>query len=469
MTPKEVIAFAKAKEVKIVDLKFSDIHGTWQHFSVPVSELGDDLFDDGLGFDGSSIRGWRSIEASDMLVMPDPTTAWIDPFVEVPTLSMVCDIEDPITRQPYDRSPRGIAKKVESYLKSTGIADSAYIGAEAEFFIFDDVRYSSSMNESYFAVDSIEGDWNTGKDEFPNQGYKIRPKEGYLPCPPTDKHMDIRNEMVLTMQELGLNVECQHHEVATGGQAEIDLRYDTLLKMADMMCTYKYVVKNVAYLNGKTATFMPKPLFGDNGSGMHTHQSIWKDGKPLMAGDLYANLSQEGLWYIGGLLKHASALCAICNPTNNSYKRLVPGFEAPVTLAYSARNRSAICRIPTYSSNPKAIRVEFRCPDPTANPYLAFSALLMAGLDGIENRIDPGEPMDKNLYDLPPEEAKGLKFVPDSLRGSLDALKNDHQFLIKGDVFTEDFIQNFIDIKMEEYDAVRLRPHPYEYSMYYDA
>lgn len=468
MTPKEVIALAKAKDVKIVDLKFCDIHGSWQHFAVPVNELAEDLFEQGLGFDGSSIRGWQGIEASDMLVVPDASTAFIDPFVDVPTLSMICDVEDPITKEPYSRSPRGVAKKAEEYLKSTGIADTAFFGPEAEFFIFEDVRYNTAANEMFFAVDSAEGIWNTGKEEFPNQSYKIRHKEGYLPVPPLDKHMDLRNEMVLTMQELGLTVEAQHHEVATGGQAEIDLRFDTLLKMSDQMCIYKYVVKNVAYRAGKTATFMPKPIFGDNGSGMHTHQSLWKGGKPLMAGDGYANLSQEGLWYIGGLLKHASALCAFCNPTNNSYKRLVPGYEAPVTLAYSARNRSAICRIPMYSSSPKAIRVEFRCPDPSANPYLAFSALMMAGLDGIENRIDPGEPIDKNLYDLPPEEAEQLSYVPDSLRGSLEALGDDHSFLLKGDVFTEDFIDNYISLKMAEYDEVRLRPHPQEYVMYYD-
>ncbi|QYY35132.1 type I glutamate--ammonia ligase [Ruficoccus sp. ZRK36] len=468
MTPKEVLALAKAKDVKIIDLKFCDIHGSWQHFSVPVTELNEELFEDGLGFDGSSIRGWQGIEASDMLVMPDADTAFIDPFIEVPTLSLICDIEDPITREPYSRSPRGIAKKAEEYLKASGLADAAYFGPEAEFFIFEDVRYSSASNESFYAVDSVEGIWNTGREEFPNQAYKIRHKEGYLPVPPADRHMDLRNEMVLTMQELGLNVEAQHHEVATGGQCEIDLRFDTLLKMADQMGIYKYVVKNVAHRAGKTATFMPKPLFGDNGSGMHTHQSLWKKGKPLMAGDGYANLSQMGLWYIGGLLKHAPALCAFCNPTNNSYKRLVPGYEAPVTLAYSARNRSAICRIPMYSTSPKAIRVEFRCPDPSANPYLAFAALLMAGLDGIENKIDPGSPVDKNLYDLPPEEAAKLSYVPDSLRGSLEALKADQEFLLKGEVFTEDFIKNYIKLKSAEYDEIRLRPHPHEYSMYFD-
>jgi len=468
MTPKEVIALTQANDVKMVDFKFCDIHGSWQHFTIPVGELSEDTFEDGLGFDASSIRGWAGIEASDMLVIPDSQTAFIDPFPQITTLSLTCDIEDPITREAYSRSPRGIAKRAQTYLQSTGIADTAYFGPEAEFFIFDDVRYENNSRTGFFSVDSDEGIWNTSREEHPNLGYKIRHKQGYLPVSPSDKLMDLRNEMSLVMTELGLNVECQHHEVATAGQAEIDLRFDTLLKMADDMCTYKYVVKNVAYLNGKTATFMPKPIFGDNGSGMHIHSSLWKGDKPIMAGDRYAGLSQEALWYIGGILKHAGALCALCNPTNNSYKRLVPGYEAPVNLAYSARNRSGICRIPMYSPSPKAKRVEFRCPDPSANPYLAFPAILMAGLDGIENQIDPGEPMDKNLYDLPPEEACCLKTVPESLKGAIDALAEDHSFLTKGDVFTEDFIHNFIKMKQEEYDAVRLRTHPYEYELYYD-
>jgi glutamine synthetase len=468
MTPKDVIALAKEKDVKIVDFKFCDILGTWQHFAVPVSELTEDIFSEGLGFDGSSIRGWRSIESSDMLVMPDPTTAIIDPFAVNRTLSLVGDIEDPLTREPYDRSPRGIARKAEAYLKTTGIADTAFFGPEAEFFIFDDVRYNTSANESFYFLDSVEGIWNRDADEGPNLGYKIRHKEGYLPVAPADKLVDIRNEMILTMIALGIDIEREHHEVATAGQAEIDIRFDTLLRTGDKMCLYKYIVRNVAYKYGKTATFMPKPLFGDNGSGMHTHQSLWKGGKPIFAGDLYAGLSQEAIWYIGGLLKHAPALCAITNPCNNSYKRLVPGYEAPVTLAYSARNRSAICRIPTYSPSPKAKRVEFRCPDPAANPYLAFAAMLLAGLDGIENKIDPGEAMDKNLYDLPPEETANLKFVPDSLRGACEALAADYEFLLKGGVFSKDFIDNFISMKMGEYDAVRLRPHPYEFHMYFD-
>ena len=468
MTVQEVLTLAKSNDIKMVDLKFCDIHGSWQHFTVPVSELSEGLFVDGLGFDGSSIRGWKGIQASDMLVLPDPATAFIDPFVDSPTLSLICDVEDPISREPYDRSPRGIARRAEEYLRESGIGDAAYFGPEAEFFVFDDVRYRTAANESFYHVDSEEGIWGSGSAEYPNQGFKIRHKEGYLPVPPLDKHMDLRNEMVLTMIDIGLNVECQHHEVATGGQAEIDLHFDTLLAMGDAMCKYKYVVKNVAYRNGKSATFMPKPMFDDNGSGMHIHLSLWKGETPLFAGDEYAGLSEEGLYAIGGILAHAPALCAITNPTNNSYKRLVPGFEAPVTLAYSARNRSAICRIPMYSDSPRAKRVEFRSPDPTANPYLAFSSLLMAALDGIDNKIHPGEPMDKNLYDLAPEEAANLKLVPDSLKGSLDALDADHAFLTRGGVFTEDFIQNFIELKSEEYDAIRLRPHPHEFYLYYD-
>lgn len=468
MTPQETLALAKEKNVQSVDLKFSDIHGRWQHFTVPVSELGMDIFTDGLGFDGSSIRGWKGIEASDMLVIPDPATAKIDPFIELPTLTMICDVEDPLTREAYDRSPRGIAKKGIEYLQSTGIADACYIGAEAEFFVFDNVRYETSAHTMFHTVDSREGAWTTGDQEEPNLGYKIPHKQGYLPVPPMDALQDLRNEMVEEMLKAGMQVECHHHEVATGGQCEIDLRFAKLLEMADDLQLYKYIVRNVAARNGKTATFMPKPIFGDNGSGMHTHSSLWKGDTPIMAGDLYAGMSQEGLYYIGGLLKHAPALCALNNPTNNSYKRLVPGYEAPVILAYSARNRSAICRIPTYSPSPKAKRVEFRCPDPAANPYLSFTAIMLAGLDGIQNKIDPGEAMDKNLYDLPPEEAANLKTVPESLRGSLNALAEDHEFLTKGGVFTKDFIDNFIELKMAEYDEVRLRPHPQEFVLYYD-
>jgi glutamine synthetase len=472
MTPKEVIELAKEKDVKIVDFKLCDILGTWQHFAVPVNELKEDVFEEGLGFDGSSVRGWRAINASDMLVMPDANTAFIDPFAANTTLSLSCDVVDPVTREVYERDPRGIAKKGEAFLKSTGIADTAYFGPEAEFFIFDGVSFDSASNATHYKVDSIEGIWNRGREKedngSPNLGYKIRHKEGYFPVAPADKLIDIRNEMILTMESLGIKIEREHHEVATAGQAEIDIVFDTLLRTADKMSLYKYVVKNVANKYGKTATFMPKPLFGDNGSGMHTHQSLWKDGKPLFAGNGYAGLSEMALYYIGGILKHAPALCAICNPTNNSYKRLVPGYEAPVNLAYSARNRSASIRIPTYSSSPKSKRVEYRTPDPAANPYLSCAAQLMAGLDGIMNKIHPGEPLDKNLYDLPPEELAKVPHVPDSLRGAVEALEADHEFLLKGDVFTKDFIENFIAMKKGEYDAVRLRPHPYEFCLYYD-
>ena len=472
MTPREVIELAKERDVRIVDFKLCDILGSWQHFSVPVGELKEEVFEDGLGFDGSSVRGWRAINASDMLVIPDATTAFIDPFAANATLSLSCDVVDPITREVYERDPRGIAKKAEAYLKGTGIADTAYFGPEAEFFIFDSASFDSASNATHYRVDSIEGIWNRGRDKeengTPNLGYKIRHKEGYFPVAPSDKLIDIRNEMILTMESLGIRIEREHHEVATAGQAEIDIVFDTLLRTADKLTLYKYVVKNVAYKYGKTATFMPKPIFGDNGSGMHTHQSLWKDGKPLFAGNGYAGLSEMALYYIGGVLKHAPALCALCNPTNNSYKRLVPGYEAPVNLAYSARNRSASIRIPTYSPSPKAKRIEYRTPDPAANPYLACTAQLMAGLDGIMNKIHPGEPLDKNLYDLPPEELAKVPHVPDSLRGAVEALEADHDFLLKGDVFTKDFVDNFIAMKRSEYDAVRLRPHPYEFCLYYD-
>lgn len=467
-TPEEIIEMAKSRDVKVVDFKFCDIHGSWQHFAVPLSELKEEVFEEGLGFDGSAVRGWRSIDASDMLVKPDPATAFIDPFAAYTTLSLACGVVDPVTMEVYDRDPRGVAIKAEAYLKSTGIADTAYFGPEAEFFVFDDVRYETKANSSFYSVDSNEAIWNQGKDENPNLGYKIRHREGYLPVGPADKQIDLRNEMMLTMIDLGIKIEREHHEVATAGQAEIDIVFDSLLRAGDTMCLYKYVVKNVAYKHGKTATFMPKPLYGDNGSGMHVHSSLWKEGKPLFAGDGYAGLSEMGLYYIGGILRHAPALCAFCNPTNNSYKRLVPGYEAPVNLAYSARNRSAAIRIPTYSSSPKAKRVEFRTPDPSANPYLAFSAILMAGLDGIQNQIEPGDAIDKNLYDLAPEELATVPTAPDSLRGAIDALEADHEFLMKGDVFTSDFIKNFIRMKQREYDAVRTRPHPYEFHMYFD-
>jgi glutamine synthetase len=472
MTPQDVIKLAKEKDVKIVDFKLCDIHGTWQHFAIPTSELTEDVFTEGLGFDGSSVRGWKAINASDMIVIPDAETAFIDPFAANTTLSLTCDAFDPLTREPYERDPRAIAKKAEACLKGTGLADTAYFGPEAEFFIFDSVNYGGGANFASYKLDSIEGIWNTGREReengTPNLGYKIRHKEGYFPAAPADKLIDIRNEMILTMISLGIKIEREHHEVATAGQAEIDIVYDTLLRTSDKMSLYKYIVKNVAYKHGKTATFMPKPLFGDNGSGMHTHMSLWKDGKPLFYGNGYANLSEMALYYIGGVLKHAPALCAICNPTNNSYKRLVPGYEAPVNLAYSARNRSASIRIPTYSPSPKAKRIEYRTPDPAANPYLCNSALLMAGLDGILNKIHPGEPFDKNLYDLPPEELAKVPHVPDSLRGAIEALQADHDFLLRGGVFSKDFIDNFIVMKKGEYDAVRLRPHPHEFHLYFD-
>ena len=469
MTPKDVLAMAKENNTVMVDFKFIDFPGIWQHFSVPVAELEESTFEEGLGFDGSSIRGWRAINASDMLIMPDPSTAVIDPFRQYPTMSMICNIVDPVTKESYSRDPRFIAQKAVQYLKSTGIGDTAFFGPEAEFFIFDDVRYDQTSNSGYYMVDSVEGIWNSGRDEGPNLGYKPRHKEGYFPVPPTDSYDDMRTEMVTIMQNCGIYIEAQHHEVATGGQAEIDMRFSPMVEMADKLMMFKYIIKNVAHSHGKTVTFMPKPLFEDNGSGMHTHMSIWKGGEPLFAGNGYAGISEMALHYIGGILKHADALTALTNPTTNSFKRLVPGYEAPVNLAYSARNRSAAVRIPLYSSSPKAKRVEVRFPDPSCNPYLAFSAMLMAGLDGIENKIDPGEPMDKDLYELPPEEKAHIPQVPATLEGALDALEKDHEFLLKGNVFSEDTLETWITYKREnEVDALRLRPHPYEFFMYYD-
>ena len=469
MTPKAVLDLAKKNEVKIVDIKFMDLLGTWQHFSVPTSELEESLFEDGLGFDGSSIRGWQAINNSDMLVMPDPTTAMMDPFMNDSTLSLLCNIVDPITKELYSKDPRNVAQKAEAYLKSTGIGDTAYFGPEAEFFIFDDVRYQNDSNQCFYAVDSEEGTWNSGRDEEPNLGYKPRHKEGYFPVSPTDSLQDIRSEMLLTMEAVGIEMECHHHEVATGGQGEIDMRFAPLVKCADNLMWYKYIVKNVAKRHGKTATFMPKPLFGDNGTGMHVHQSIWKSGKPLFAGNGYAGFSEMGLHYIGGILKHARAICAFAAPTTNSYKRLVPGFEAPVNLAYSSRNRSAAVRIPMYSPSPKAKRCEVRFPDPSSNGYLAFAVMLMAGLDGIENKIDPGEPMDKDIYAMGREELANIPTLPGSLDEALDALEADQDFMLKGDVFTQDLIDTWIEYKREnETDQLRLRPHPYELYMYYD-
>ena len=469
MTPKEVLAMCREKDVKAVDLRFMDFPGLWQHFTIPVSKLDEDVFEDGLGFDGSSIRGWQAINESDMLLLPQPETAMIDPFTALPTLTMICNIQDPITREDYTRDPRNVARKAVNYLNQTGVADTCFIGPEAEFFIFDDVRFDQKSYEGYYHLDSIEGEWNRGRVEGPNLGYKLRHKEGYFPVPPADQMMDIRNEMMQTMIDCGLDVEAQHHEVATAGQSEIDLRFAPLVQMADNMLLYKYIVKNVAKKHGKTVTFMPKPLFMDNGSGMHTHISFWKGGEPLFAGNGYAGLSESALYAIGGILQHAPAILAFSNPTTNSYKRLVPGYEAPVNLAYSQRNRSAACRIPMYSPSPKSKRVEFRCPDPSSNPYLAFSALMMAALDGIQNKIDPGDPLDKDIYDLPPEEAAAVPKTPGSLDAALDALEADHEFLLRGDAFTQDVIDTWISYKRtNEVDAMRLRPHPYEFCLYYD-
>jgi glutamine synthetase len=469
MTPKEAIEFAVANNAVMFDIKFLDLPGIWQHCTYPITEFSEDVFTEGLGFDGSSIRGWAAIHASDMLLIPDPTTAIMDPFTKYPTLSLIANIVDPLTREPYSRDPRFIAQKAEAYLKSTGIADTIYVGPEAEFFVFDDVRYASSEGGAFYKVDSVEAQWNTGRDEGPNLGYKPRYKEGYFPVAPTDSMVDLRTEMVMVMQEAGLQIEAQHHEVATAGQNEIDMRFAPLLKMADNLMLFKYIIKNVARRNNKSATFMPKPIWNDNGSGMHVHQSLWKEGKPLFAGDQYGGLSEMALHYIGGILKHAKALAALVAPTTNSYKRLVPGFEAPVNLAYSSRNRSASIRIPTYSSNPKAKRIEVRFPDPSCNGYIAFSAMMMAGLDGIQNKIDPGNPLDKDIYGLSPEELAEVPGLPPTLEHALDELEADHDFLLKGDVFTQDLIDKWIDYKRaNEVGALAKRPHPYEFTMYYD-
>jgi glutamine synthetase len=470
MKPREVLAMCREKEVKAVDLRFTDFLGAWQHFTIPVAKLEEDTFSDGLGFDGSSIRGWQAINESDMLLVPEPNTAFVDPFASIPTLVMICMVQDPITREDYSRDPRNIARKAANYLKSTGIADTCFIGPEAEFFVFDDVRFDQNAHEGYFHLDSIEAEWNRGRAEGPNLGYKLRHKEGYFPCPPSDQLMDLRTEMMQTMIQCGIDVEAQHHEVATAGQCEIDMRFQELVRMADQMCLYKYIVRNVSRRHGRTATFMPKPLYGDNGSGMHTHLSLWKAGQPLFAGTGYAGLSDMALHAIGGILRHAPALLAISNPTTNSYKRLVPGYEAPVNLAYSQRNRSASCRIPMYSANPKTKRIEFRCPDPTCNPYLAFAAILMAAIDGIQNKTHPGEPLDRDIYDMPPEELKNVPKAPASLDEACDALERDCDFLLRGDVFTDDVIATWLKWKREkEIDPMRLRPHPYEFCLYFDA
>jgi glutamine synthetase len=465
----DVLKFIRDKKISFVDLKFMDFPGQWQHFTVPSSQLESSSFDDGFGFDGSSIRGWKAINESDMLIIPDANTMFLDPFIEAPTISLICDVYEPATKEKYSRCPRNIAQKATAYLNSTGIADTVYYGPEAEFFVFDDVKFDSQPNGSFYMVDSVEGRWNSGREENPNLGYKPRYKEGYFPVPPTDALMDLRNEMVLNLINCGVAVEAQHHEVASGGQCEIDLRFQPLVRAADQLLMFKYIVKNTAKKNNRTVTYMPKPVFGDNGSGMHVHTSLWKKGKPLFAGTGYAGLSETGLYFIGGLLKHAASLLAFTNPTTNSYKRLVPGYEAPVNLAYSQRNRSASIRIPMYSTSPKAKRVEFRCPDPSCNPYLAFSAMLMAGLDGVINRIDPGDPLDKDIYDMPPEELANVPSTPGSLGEALKSLANDHEYLMKGDVFTEDVIETWIKYKLEkEIKPMALQPHPYEFALYYD-
>ncbi len=469
-TPKDVIELAKSAGIEIVDFRFIDLPGVWQHFSIPVDDLTTDLFEEGLGFDGSSIRGYKEIHESDMLLLPDPTTAYVDPMLQIPTLDMICNIYDPVTREAYPRDPRYITQKAEKYLQSTGIADTSYWGPELEFYIFDDVRYDQNAHCGYYYVDSKEGVWNTGREEGPNLGYKIRHKEGYFPCPPADSFQDFRSEIIMKMKAVGVPIEVHHHEVGTAGQAEIDMRFSTMTKMANNVMYYKYIIRNVAHKYGKTVTFMPKPLYGDNGSGMHTHQSLWKGDTNLFYDESgYAGLSKTAQYYIGGILKHAPALLGFCAPTTNSYKRLVPGYEAPVNLAFSQRNRSAAVRIPVYSKSPKAKRIEFRCPDPSTNPYLCFAAQLMAGLDGIQNKIEPGEPLEKDLYDLPPEEAKAVKSTPGDLGAVMDALEQDHEFLLKGDVFTADTIEAWIKYKRErELKQVNLRPTPYEFYLYYD-
>jgi glutamine synthetase len=472
MTPKDVLALIKEHDIKMVDVRFTDMPGTWQHFSLPASMLSEDDFVHGLGFDGSSIRGFQAINESDMLVVPDPDTAFIDPMLKIPTLALICDIRDPLTGENYSRDPRYIARKAEEYLRNSGIADTAYFGPEAEFFLFSDVRFDQGSHFGYYFLDSDEGIWNSGADRGgKNLGYRPRYKEGYFPCPPLDTLQDVRSQITLNMMAAGIEVEVHHHEVATAGQCEIDMRFDSLLRMADKLVKYKYIVKNTARQFGLTATFMPKPLFGDNGSGMHCHQSLWKEGQPLFYDPKgYALLSDTARWYIGGILTHAPALLAICAPTTNSYRRLVPGFEAPINLVYSQRNRSAAIRIPTYSDSPKARRIEFRAPDPTCNPYLAFSAMLMAGIDGIKNRIEPPPPLDVDIYELTAEEKAHIRGTPGSLAESLDALEADHDFLLAGGVFTPDVIETYLDYKRSrELIQVAIRPHPYEFFMYFDS
>ena len=470
-SPADVIRRAKEAGVQIVDVRFTDLLGTWQHFSIPLKELEEDTFTDGLGFDGSSIRGFQAINESDMLLIPDPASAFVDPCLQVPTLSLTCDVVDPITREPYSRDPRYVARKAEAFLKQSGVATTAYFGPEAEFYIFNSVRFDQNAHEGYYHIDSEEGIWNSGANGTANLGHRPRHKEGYFPVPPTDRLQDLRSKIMLAMIASGIDVEVHHHEVGTAGQTEIDMRYSTLTRMADQVMMYKYIVKNVCNANGYTATFMPKPMFGDNGSGMHVHMSLWNGSNNLFFDkNGYALISDAARWYIGGLIKHAAALLAFAAPTTNSYRRLVPGYEAPINLIYSQRNRSAICRIPMYSTSPKAKRLEFRAPDPSANPYLTFAALLMAGLDGIKNKIEPPKPMDVDLYELEPDERKHVKNTPGTLQESLAALQADHAFLLEGSVFTQDVIDTWLTMKkVKDVDAVALRPHPYEFFLYYDA
>lgn len=470
MTPKEVLAMCRSKEIRAVDLRFMDFPGTQKHFTIPVSELAEASFEEGFGFDGSSMRGWQAINESDMLVLPQPETAIVDPFMSQ-TLALICNIQDPITREDYARDPRNVARKAENYLTSTGFANKAFFGPEAEFFIFDSVRFDQNEHESYYHIDSAEGQWKRGEPNTnsSNSGYTVRYKEGYFPVPPTDTLQDIRTEIMLTLQDSKIAVEGQHHEVATAGQCEVDMKYAPLVKTADNMLRYKYVVKNVAAKYGKTATFMPKPIWNDNGSGMHLHLSFWKDDEPLFAGSDYGGLSEMAMFAMGGILAHTPALLAFCCPTTNSYKRLIPGFEAPINLTYSYRNRSAAIRIPVHSPNPANKRFEFRCPDSSSNPYLAMSAVMMAAIDGIQNRTHPGQPLDKDIYDLAADELAEVPKVPRSLEESLTALKHDQEFLLRGDVFTEDVIDTWIWYKTsQEIEAVRERPHPYEFALYYD-
>ena len=477
MTANDVMAKIKDEGIRVIDLRFVDLPGLWHHFTVSAKEFSADVFEEGIGFDGSSIRGFQQIQESDMLLFPDPATAFADPFTAEPTLCLICNVKDPITGESYTRDPRNIAQKAEAYLNSTGIGDTAYFGPEPEFFIFDDIRFGQNHHEGYYHIDSAEGFWNAGRVENPdaagnsrNLGYKPRFKEGYFPVPPMDSHQDLRTEMLLALEDIGVEAEVHHHEVGTAGQSEIDMRYDSLVSMGDKLLKYKYAVKNVARRHGKTVTLMPKPIFQDNGSGMHVHQSLWKEGRnQFFEAGTYGDLSQAALYYIGGILKHAPALLALTNPTTNSYRRLVPGYEAPINLIYSMRNRSAAVRIPVYSMSEKAKRIETRFPDPTCNGYLAFSALLMAGLDGIQNKITPPGPLDKDLYDLPPEEMSQIDSTPPDLAAALDALENDHEFLLKGDVFTKDVIETWLSYKRHhEIDAIRLRPHPWEFALYFD-